>query len=387
MYVFMGHMRYQDIKPYEDRFWTKNRIELKHAWVERVEAEKKQVSLKGGGTIPYDKLIIATGSVSNKFGWPGQDLPGVQGLYSLQDLEAMERNTAGIQRAVIVGGGLIGVEMAEMLHSRRVPVTFLVREGTFWGSVLPKEEATMLGRHMREHQVDLRFNSELAEILPGENGRVRGVRTKTGELIECQFVGLTVGVRPNIAWLKGSPGIATDKGVLVNEFLETSAPDIFAIGDCAQFQQHPDPQRRAIEQVWYTGRMMGETVARSITDQRTCYNAGQWFNSAKFFDIEYQTYGWVRNELQDGEAGHYWEHPNGKVALHLVWNGTSRILHGVNSFGFRLRHEVFDRWLSEKATVDHVVERLHEAAFDPEFYERMEPMFRASFKRSNALTA
>ena len=72
----------------------------------------------------YDRLLIASGSKSNKFGWPGQDLDGVQGLYSFQDLEAMERTTKhGISRAVIVGGGLIGIEMAEMLHSRHYPVT------------------------------------------------------------------------------------------------------------------------------------------------------------------------------------------------------------------------------------------------------------------------
>ena len=387
MYVYMGHMRYADIKPYEDHFWAKNRIELKHAWVQLVDTEKKQVELKDGGTINYDKLIIATGSASNKFGWPGQDLPGVQGLYSLQDLEAMEPNTKGINRAVIVGGGLIGVEMAEMLHSRNIPVTFLVRETSFWGGVLPKKEAALIAMHITENGIDLRMDTEMKEILPGADGRVRAVVTKTGEEIACQFVGLTAGVHPNIAWLKDSTAIKTDKGVLVNEHLETNVPDVFAIGDCVQFQEQPDPQRKNIEQVWYTGRMMGETVARTVTGERSSYRPGHWFNSAKFFDLEYQTYGWVRNELQDGEEGHYWEHPNGKVALHLVWDRKSRVLHGVNSFGFRLRHEVFDRWLSAKATVDHVLAHLEEAAFDPEFYEKMEPLIRMSFKQANTVTA
>jgi hypothetical protein len=155
----------------------------------------------------------------------------------------------------------------------------------------------------------------------------------------------------------------------------------------AEFHKHPDPQRKNIEQVWYTGRMMGETVALTITGERTAYDPGIWFNSAKFFDIEYQTYGWVRNNLQEGEADHYWEHPNGRSALHLVWNAESRVLHGVNSFGFRLRHEVFDRWLREKATVDHVVQHLHEAAFDPEFFERTEMAVRASFNQATSVIA
>jgi NADPH-dependent 2,4-dienoyl-CoA reductase/sulfur reductase-like enzyme len=383
MYVYMGHMRESDIKPYADDFWPKNRIELVHGWVKQVRSGTKLLVLEDGSVLNYDKLVIATGSVPNKFGWPGQDLPGVQGLYSWQDLERMERNTRGVQRAVIVGGGLIGVEMAEMLRTRKIEVTFLVREGTFWGNVLPRQEAELVGRHILEHHVDLRFNTEVEEILAGPDGRVRAVRTKTGEEIPCGFVGSTAGVRPNIDWLKESPEIATDRGVLVNAFLETGTPDVYAIGDCAQFEVHPDPERRSIEQVWYTGRMMGETLARTLTGDRTPYRPGIWFNSAKFFDIEYQTYGWVRSNLQQGEAEHYWEHPEGRIALHFVWSEADRILKGVNAFGIRLRHEVLDRWLREGATVDHVMEHLSRANFDPEFHTSVIGTVQGSFRTKN----
>ncbi|NNF34480.1 MAG: FAD-dependent oxidoreductase, partial [Saprospiraceae bacterium] len=125
MYVYMGHMRFEDIKPYEDWFWDKNRIELNYDHVNTVDPSNKTLSLKEGGKLSYDKLIIATGSRSNKFGWPGQDLKGVNGLYHLQDMEAMESYSKDLDRAVIVGGGLIGIEMAEMFHSRNIPVTML----------------------------------------------------------------------------------------------------------------------------------------------------------------------------------------------------------------------------------------------------------------------
>ena len=93
-----------------------------------------------------------TGAKSNKFGWPGQDLKGVQGMYSYQDLLALEENTKnGISRAVIVGGGLIGIEMAEMLHSRNYPVTILVRESNYWNNVLPEQESNMISNHIREY--------------------------------------------------------------------------------------------------------------------------------------------------------------------------------------------------------------------------------------------
>ena len=166
MYIYMGHMKYEHTKPYEDWFWEKNRIELKRAWVEKVDTDAKQLTFADGESMSYDKLVLATGSKPNKFGWPGQDLKAVQGLYSYQDLESMEKNTQGITRAVIVGGGLIGIEMAEMLLSRSIPVTFLVREDSFWNNILPQGESEMINRHIREHHVDLRLGTELKEIFP-----------------------------------------------------------------------------------------------------------------------------------------------------------------------------------------------------------------------------
>ena len=103
-------------------------IKLVYNEVMTLSPQSKPLTPKGQNPIGYDSIVIATESISNKFGWPGQDLPGVQGLYSYQDLELLETNTRNIRHAVIVGGGLIGVELAEMLLSRAIPVTMLVRE-------------------------------------------------------------------------------------------------------------------------------------------------------------------------------------------------------------------------------------------------------------------
>ncbi|NNF06383.1 MAG: FAD-dependent oxidoreductase, partial [Candidatus Eisenbacteria bacterium] len=231
MYIFMGHMRYEDTKPYEDRFWEKHRIDLMRAWVTEIDTEKKLLHF-GGQTQPlgYDKLVIASGSESNKFGWPGQDLGGVQGLYNIQDLELLYKNIQDIKQAVIVGGGLIGIELGEMLHARNVPVTFLIREVNFWDNVLPKEEAMMVNRIIEEDHLGLVRETELKEIHDDGNGRVGAVTTSTGERIECQFVGLTAGVHPNIGFLKES-GIPTGRGVLVDWSLRSEVPDVFAVGD------------------------------------------------------------------------------------------------------------------------------------------------------------
>jgi NAD(P)H-nitrite reductase large subunit len=93
MYIYMGHMKYEHTKPYEDWFWPKNRIELLRAYVSTVNTHSKELTLADGRKIAYDSLVLATGSVPNAAGWPGENLRGVQGLYSLQDLENMERRT------------------------------------------------------------------------------------------------------------------------------------------------------------------------------------------------------------------------------------------------------------------------------------------------------
>lgn len=368
MYIYMGHMKYENTQPYEPWFWEKNRIDLKEAWVETVDYSTKDLIFANGEKLRFDKLVLAVGSKPNKFGWPGQDLKGVQGLYSKQDLELMEENTKDqFDRAVIVGGGLIGIEMAEMLAYRNIPVTFLVREEGFWTNVLPKEESDLVGRHIREHHIDLRLSSELDEILSDESGRVRAVKTKAGEEIACQFVGLTAGVSPNVQFLKGSE-LEVNRGIKVNEFFETNIPDVYAIGDCAEFQTPPAADRRNLEQVWYTGRMHGETLAQTLTGKRTSYRPGHWFNSAKFLDIEYQTYGTVPSSWDTEKVdSFYWEHRNGKVCFRMLMDKEGRFL-GVNNFGFRLRHEFFDKALTQKWTGAKVIKNLDKANFDPEFF-------------------
>lgn len=381
MYIYMGHMKYEHTKPYEDWFWKKNRIELLRDYVQRIDFGTKTLFLAENESLQYDKLILAVGSKPNKFGWKGENLEGVQGLYSYQDVELLEKNTENIERSVIVGGGLIGVELAEMLHSRNINVSFLVRETNFWGSVLPEPESKLIGRHLQENHIDMRFSTELDEIIGDESGRVKAVKTKQGKTIDCQLVCLAVGVRPNIDFLKSSD-LATDKGILVNEFLETNIPDVYALGDCAQFKKTING-RKPIEQVWYTGKAMGKVLAKTICGSRTAYSPGNWFNSAKFFEIEYQTYGWVFPKIETNQSEFYWEHPKGDKAMHFVYESESRKLVGVNTFGIRLRHDLFDRWMTDQKPVEYVLEHLKDANFDPEFYKQHEAAILEKFNQEN----
>ncbi|AWV96926.1 NAD(P)/FAD-dependent oxidoreductase [Arcticibacterium luteifluviistationis] len=371
MYIYMGHMKYEHTKGYEDWFWEKNRIDLVFNHVSSIDFKSKKLTFSNDSeSLTYDKLIIATGSAPNKFGWPGQDLNGVQGLYSMQDLEKLEELSPKIEHAVIVGGGLIGLELAEMLKSRNKEVTMLVRESSFWNGVLPAAESEMLNEHIKEHHIDLRLNAELSEIKDDGAGNASAVVLKSEETLDCQLVGLTVGVHANVSFLKETD-LEIDRGILVNEYLETNIKDVYSIGDCCQ-HRNPPVGRRPTEQIWYTGKIMGETLAKTICSEPTKYEPGVFYNSAKFLDIEYQTYGTVLAKPEDNVESFYWKHPEKHILVRLNFDKSSKTIIGVNTFGIRMRHEVWDKWLSNNTSVEDILIDLPKANFDPEFFATYE---------------
>jgi len=373
MYVYMGHMKFEHTQPYENWFWRKNDIQLIQARVTKLTPDKKLVELQSGDKIPYDKLVLALGSKPRTIPVDGSQLAGVQSLYSKQDLELMEQNSEGVKQAVIIGGGLIGVEMAEMLHSRGVDVTMVVREDNFWNIVLPDEESSMVTSHILSRGIDLKLSRNVQKIAGKKH--VEQVVLDDGSIIPCQFLGITIGVEPNIDFLRDS-GIEVNRGVLVDEFLQTSNKDIYAIGDNAELR-NPPVGRRALEPVWYAGRMMGEVVANNICDEPAAYDPGIWFNSAKFFDLEYQTYGFVPPTPQDGYDNFYWQDIKTDRAIRLVHN-SEKIIVGINSLGLRLSHEVCETWIKEGKTLDFALENLNQVNFDPELNRKFEKDILAS---------
>lgn len=381
MYVYMGHMKWPDIEPYESWFWKKNKIDLIHDAVETVDFKNKTLKLSDNGSISYDKLVIATGSKSNKFGWPGQDLQGVTGLYSKKDLDEIEKHSKDLRRAVIVGGGLIGIEMAEMFHSRNLAVTLSVREPGYWSNILPLEESEMINSHILKHGIDLKLSTEIREIHGDSNNKVKEVSFTNGNKLECSFVGLTAGVSPNVDFLKNT-GLEINKGILVDDYLQSNINDVYAIGDCAEIR-NPKPGRKSIEAIWYTGRIMGETLAHTLCLKPTVYDPGIWFNSAKFFDIEYQVYGYVPSKLEGVETI-FWKHPDQNKSIRLVYHPKTKSILGFNLMGVRYRQEVCLKWIADKTSVEKVLSDLSLANFDPEFFECYEQEVLNVYNQMNA---
>jgi len=376
MYIFMGHMRFEDTMSYPASFWKKQDVKLVQDWVSNIDTGSKKVECQSGKSFDYDILILATGSKPNKFGWPGQDLQGVQGLYTLQDLELLEGNVKSAKDAVIVGGGLIGIELAEMLHSRGVHVTFLVREDSYWNGVLHREESSIVNDLIRKEGIELKLSTNLKEIKDNGNGRCRSVVTaETEEEIPCQIVGLTAGVSPN-AFLAKDSGIEVNRGIVVDEFFKTSADSVYSIGDCAEINYSDGS--KTLDQLWYTGKMQGRQLVRNLaTSNNQAYKKPIYYNSAKFIDVEYQIYGQVP-KVNDTDTHLYWESDCRTKCVRMVSRGGKFL--GLSSLGVRYRQRTCEEWIEKGITVEEAIDDLSSANFDPEFYSKIEkeiaPLFR-----------
>jgi NAD(P)H-nitrite reductase large subunit len=369
MYIFMGHMRFEDTVVFESSFWKKNRIELVHDRVSTLLPKKKKLALKSGETILYDRLVIATGSKPRKLGIPGEELQGVHSLYHLQDLQRIENAIKGKQKAAIIGGGLIGTEMAEMLRSRGMEVQFIIMEDCFWPYGLGAEQSAIIERHLeRDHDIHWIKGVTALEISADVNGNSHRLLTSDHAWTDAHFVGIAVGVQPNISFLHGS-GIEMNEGILVDRYFSTNLEDVYAVGDCAE-QRAPRLGRQGIEAIWYTARMQGENLAINLSGRKRGYNPGRWFNSAKFFDIEFQEYGRRRPRTELGERELEWTDGD-RRSMRLVFRSEDHVLLGISTTDVRLRHVVIDKWLRNAMPIAFMLKHLNDLIFEPEFSKNL----------------
>src|SRR5260221_10880979 len=366
MYIFAGQTTLRDTEPYDRGLYERMRFERVSKRVASVDAAGHALVFADGGRLAYDRLLLATGSKARPATWPGSVGPGVHYFVTLQDLEVLDKDARTGQRAVVIGGGLIGVEAAEILHDRGLHVTFVIRENWYFPMALDKNEAELISEHMRHQGIDVRVGVNVDEILRGPDGRPRAVKV-AGKELSADLVVTAIGVIPNTEFLAGS-AVKLSKGgaIEVDDALRTSAPDVWSAGDCANVTW-ADGSRRP-EQLWYTARDQGRVAAQSMLGDEVAYKRGTWYNSAKFFDIEWTTAGWVpvllnwdNTPIDPGPDVRNWFQriPGKAVSQRIVTKG-DRVI-GFNFLGSRWDHEPLMQWIHERRNLDWVLKHLHEA--------------------------
>lgn len=375
MYVFCGQLRLEDTEPYDRGMYERMGFERVRGRVRSLDAAARRLAFEDGRGLDYDRLLLAVGSKARPAPWPGSEGPGLHYFVTLRDLEGLDRAARPGGRAVVVGGGLIGVEVAEILHRRGLHVTFVIRESWYFPLALDANESALVAEHMRAAGIDVRLGTGLDEILRGPDGRARGVRLGAEEL-PADVVVSAIGVVPNTGFLAGS-GLALSRGgaIEVDEALRTSAPGVWAAGDCANVTW-ADGSRRP-EQLWYTARDQGRVAARSMLGDGVAYRRGVAYNSAKFFDLEWTTAGfvpalidWDNRPLDPGPGLRSWfQRAPGRFESQRIVVQDGRVI-GFNMLGSRWDHEPLLRFIDERRDLAYVLAHLHEAQFDEEFSRR-----------------
>ena len=258
-----------------DDFYADAHIDLRlKTEVASIDVKARNVILAGGEAVAYDRLLLATGAEPVRLPIPGADQAHVHVLRSLADCRAIIAAASGARRAIVIGASFIGLEAAAALRARDIEVHVVGLEQRPMERVLGRAMGDFVRALHEEHGVVF----HLGDTVTGMEGKRATLRS--GGVIEADFVVIGVGVRPRLA-LAEKAGLAIDRGVSVNPYLETSVPGIYAAGDIARW---PDPHSRENIRVehWVVAERQGQTAARNMLGQRETFDAVPFFWSQHY---------------------------------------------------------------------------------------------------------
>ncbi|MBW3010802.1 FAD-dependent oxidoreductase [Candidatus Woesearchaeota archaeon] len=342
------------------KFYEKQNIGVINKNVTKVIPETNQVVLEGTGLVKYDKLLIATGASPIMDTWPGAELNGVHTLRNMNDAKNIMTKARIHRRVVIIGAGILALQVAEAMYKLGNRVTLLVRENQIGIPVLDTCVSRKLFTRMTDAGIDIRLN-EAAKEFRGKDGEVIEVKSTKGKIYKTNLVVVAIGVRPNISFLNGS-GISIDEGIIVDDKLKTNHQNIYAAGDCVQFKdtkffQYED--RRS----WFPAAKMGQIAGQNMLEGNLSFNPGIFSNFTSFFGLPYVFMGDFNPKLSLKERKQYrLIHLGCKIGdkHKAVVLKDGRII-GASFYGDRTNAEVFKKLIDKQMNVDLIATRL----FDP----------------------
>jgi len=257
--VLAGDKAFVDIQTHDRDWYVEQGITLHTGEaVTSIDRRRRMVVSESGREVGYDRLLLATGSRPFIIPVPGHDLDGVISFRDISDVDRMVKASENGGQAVVIGGGLLGLEAAYGLHKRGMQVTIVHLMGTLMERQLDPTAAQLLQHSLAQRGLSFRMKAETAEIV-GQNGKVTGLRFKDADksLIDAEIVVMAVGIRPNIELAKKA-GLHCGKGLVVNDTMQTYDPRIYAVGECVE---HRSSVYGLVAPLWDQARVCANHLA------------------------------------------------------------------------------------------------------------------------------
>jgi NADPH-dependent 2,4-dienoyl-CoA reductase/sulfur reductase-like enzyme len=268
-------------------FYRQHGIEVKVGCeISAVDPKRKRLILKSGDEFGFVKLVVATGARPRTLTSPGAKLQNLYYLRSLDDSKAIRRAAETVKRAVVVGGGFIGMEVTAVLAQMGIDVTMVLSDDRIWKRLFSPQMSSFFEAYYEARGVRLVKSATVTELRG--DGAVSSVILADGQAIACEMVVAGIGVQPATEMLSNS-GLDIADGVLVNEYLEASQSDVFAAGDVANYQDVLFGKRRRVEH-WDNAVSQGQYCARALMGERTPFKHVPYFFS-DVFDLSYEYWG------------------------------------------------------------------------------------------------
>jgi 3-phenylpropionate/trans-cinnamate dioxygenase ferredoxin reductase subunit len=244
--------------------------------VVRVDTEAKTVHTHSGDTYDYDKLLVATGGTPTQLPVENSDAEGVHHFWTFQDARAIKENAERVDTGVVVGAGLLGIDLAAISAAQELDAHYLMRGQAWWRYALSEEGAEIIHEALRERNVTPVFGSGVDHFETDDDGHVVAAVDPNGERYEAEFAGVAIGLGFNTEYLRGS-GIETDDGVVTDEHMRTNAEDVYAAGDITQFHDVLLGER-AQNGAWGSAKEQGSIAGANMVGE---------------FDDPEETFEWV----------------------------------------------------------------------------------------------
>ncbi len=304
-YYIMNQVSAEQLVSRSENFYKEHHFNLYRGHAVRLELERQVVHFADGNSLAYDVLLLATGAAAVSAPFPGGDLEGVLTFDTLDDAKAVIKRGRKAKTAVVVGGGITAMELSEGFRHQGTRTILLQRGNRIWARLFDEAESAIIEQAAHHEGIEIWYKEEIEEVI-GHKGKVTAVRLKSGKEIKCQVVGVAIGVRPNMELVKGLP-IQQDRGLMVNEFMQSSIPNLFAAGDIAQVYDHWT-QKHHLDVLWPSaineGRAAGYNMVDVVRGQTPSfsYQKGSPFNAALLYGIHLTIIGQISGNLKENEG-------------------------------------------------------------------------------------